>query len=324
MRDAESNPLKILIADDDPVSSRVLEVFLRKWGYAVVAVSDGSDALALLEAEDAPRLAILDWMMPGMEGVEVCRRVRQRSGRAYVYLLLLTARGQKQNLLDGLNSGADDYLSKPFDADELRARLRAGERILAMQDELIAARDALHEQATHDALTGLMNRGASVQLLTRELARATRERRPLGVVIGDLDHFKNVNDSYGHLAGDAVLQETAARMTSCVRSYDTVARYGGEEFLIVVPSASEDVAFRLAERMRAAIESAPVHTSAGDIPVTASLGVTSYDGISLADVTGLLRLADAALYRAKSLGRNCVERASRMREPDPSAPRPVV
>lgn len=316
--------MKILIADDDPVSSRVLEVFLRKWGYAVVAVADGSDALALLEAEDAPRLAILDWMMPGMEGVEVCRRVRQRSGRAYVYLLLLTARGQKQNLLDGLNSGADDYLSKPFDADELRARLRAGERILAMQDELIAARDALHEQATHDALTGLMNRGASVQLLTRELARATRERRPLGVVIGDLDHFKNVNDSYGHLAGDAVLQETASRMTSCVRSYDTVARYGGEEFLILVPSASEDIAFRQAERMRVAIESAPVHTSAGDVPVTASFGVTSYDGRSSADVTGLLRLADAALYRAKSLGRNCVERASRMREPDPSAPHPVV
>lgn len=316
--------MKILFADDDPVSSRVLEVFLRKWGYEVVAVADGSDALALLEAEDAPRLAILDWMMPGMEGVEVCRRVRQRAGRAYVYLLLLTARGQKQNLLDGLNSGADDYLCKPFDAEELRARLRAGERILAMQDELIAARDALHEQATHDALTSLMNRGASVQLLTRELARATRERRPLGIVIGDLDHFKNVNDSYGHLAGDAVLQETATRMTACVRSYDTVARYGGEEFLIVVPSASEEIAFRQAERMRVAIEATPVHTSAGDIPVTASFGVASCDGSGSADVTSLLRLADAALYRAKSLGRNCVERASRMREPDPSTPYPVV
>ncbi|HKW88516.1 MAG TPA: diguanylate cyclase [Candidatus Acidoferrales bacterium] len=316
--------MKILIADDDPVSSRVLEVFLRKWGYEVVAVADGSDALAILEAEHAPRLAILDWMMPGMEGVEVCRRVRQRAGRAYVYLLLLTARGQKQHLLDGLDSGADDYLCKPFDADELRARLHSAERILAVQDELIAARDALHEQATHDALTGLMNRGASVQLLIRELARATRERRSLGIVMGDLDHFKNVNDSYGHLAGDAVLQEAAARMTVCVRSYDTVARYGGEEFLIIVPSATEEVAFRLAERMRAAIEASTVHTSAGDVPITASFGVASYNGRGSDDVTTLMRLADAALYRAKNFGRNCVERASRMREPDPSTPFPLV
>jgi diguanylate cyclase (GGDEF)-like protein len=316
--------MKILIAEDDPVSSRVLEVFLRKWGYEVVAVSDGSDALALLEADDAPRIAILDWMMPGMEGVEVCRRVRQRNGRAYVYLLLLTARGQKQNMLDGLNSGADEYLSKPFDAEELRARLRAGERVLSMQDELIAARDALHEQATHDALTGLMNRGASVQLLMRELARGTRERRAVGIVLADLDHFKRVNDSYGHLAGDAVLQEAALRMKNCVRSYDTVARYGGEEFLILVPSANEAIAFRQAERMRRAIESTPVRTCSGDIPVTASFGVASTDDTGSLDVTNLLRLADAALYRAKSLGRNCVERASRLREPDPSFASPSI
>lgn len=315
---------KILIAEDDPVSSRVLEVFLRKWGYEVVAVSDGSDALAILETDGAPRLAILDWMMPGMEGIEVCRHVRQRSGRAYVYLLLLTARGQKQNLLDGLNAGADDYLSKPFDAEELRARLHAAERILTMQDELIAARDALHEQATHDALTGLLNRGASVQLLTRELARSAREHRSVAIVLADIDHFKRVNDSYGHLAGDAVLQEIAVRMTNCVRSYDTVARYGGEEFLILVPSANEDAAFRQAERMRRAIEASPVHTCAGDIPVSASFGVASCDARGSVDITGLLRLADAALYRAKSLGRNCVERASRMRESDHSTPSPVA
>lgn len=312
--------MKILIAEDDPVSSRVLEVFLRKWGYEVVAVTDGSDALAILEADDAPRMAILDWMMPGMEGVEVCRRVRQRTGRPYIYVLLLTARGQKQNLLEGLNAGADDYLSKPFDAEELKARLRSGERIIAMQDELIAARDALHEQATHDSLTGLMNRGASIPLLTRELARGAREHRPVAIVIADVDHFKRINDSYGHLAGDAVLQDAAGRMMNCVRSYDTVARYGGEEFLIVVPSASEDIAFRLAERIRRAIEATPIRTTAGNIPVTASFGVASCEADSALDVTTLLRLADAALYRAKSLGRNCVERASRMRDPVPSAP----
>jgi|SRR5579864_861868 len=316
--------MKILIAEDDPVSSRLLEVFLRKWGYEIVAVSDGLAALALLEADGAPRLAILDWMMPGMEGVEVCRRVRHINGRAYVYLLLLTARGQKQNMLDGLNAGADDYLSKPFNSEELHARLRAGERILAMQDELIAARDALHEQATHDALTGLMNRGASVQLLTRELARGQREHRAVGIVLADLDHFKKINDGYGHLAGDAALQEVALRMNKCVRSYDTVARYGGEEFLILVPSADENSTFRLAERMRRAMEAAPVRTSAGDIPITASFGVASCDGTGPIDFTSLLRLADAALYRAKNLGGNCVELSTCVREPNPSTPSTVV
>jgi two-component system cell cycle response regulator len=316
--------MKLLIAEDDPVSRRVLEVFLRKWGYEVIAVTKGTDALALLEAEDAPRLAILDWMMPEMEGTEVCRRVRQQSGRPYVYMLLLTARGQKQNLLEGLQSGADEYLAKPFDAEELRARLRAGERILDMQDELIAARDALHEQATHDALTGLLNRGASIEALIRELARGIRERRPIGIIITDLDHFKRINDSYGHAAGDAVLREVAQRMKNCIRPYDSVGRYGGEEFLILAPSADEDSVFGLAERIRQAIDAEPVKTPAGDIPVTASFGVTSSDSTGREDITTLLRLADAALYRAKSLGRNCVQRSSKARQPDPSMCAPEV
>lgn len=313
-----ADTMKILIAEDDPVSRRVLEVFLKKWGYMAIPVGNGADALALLETDDAPRLAILDWMMPGMEGTEVCRRVRQQTGKPYIYLLLLTARGQKQNLLEGLQSGADEYLAKPFDAEELRARLRAGERIIQMQDELIAARDRLQEQATHDALTGLLNRGASIEVLTRELTRGTREHRPVGIIIADLDHFKRVNDSYGHVAGDAVLQEIALRMKNCVRPYDSVGRYGGEEFLILAPSAEEDNVYRLAERIRTAIEATPVKTPAGEIPVTASFGVTSADCSGRDDITMLLRLADAALYRAKNLGRNCVERASSARQPDPS------
>jgi two-component system, cell cycle response regulator len=316
--------MKILIAEDDPVSRRVLEVFLKKWGYTAIPVANGPDALALLEADDAPRLAILDWMMPGMEGTEVCRRVRQQTGRPYIYLLLLTARGQKQSLLEGLQSGADEYLSKPFDAEELRARLRAGERIINMQDELIKARDALHEQATHDALTGLLNRGASIEVLMRELARGIREHRPVGIMIADLDHFKRINDSYGHVAGDAALREVAQRMKNCLRPYDSVGRYGGEEFLILVPSADEENVFGLAERIRRAIEATPVKTPAGEFPVTASFGVTSADSSGRDDITMLLRLADAALYRAKSLGRNCVERASSARQPDPSMPSLLV
>jgi diguanylate cyclase (GGDEF)-like protein len=301
--------MKILIAEDDPVSRRVLEEFLRKCGYEVVAVANGADAWALLATEDAPRMAILDWMMPELEGIEVCRRVRARSGRAYTFLILLTAHGQKHSLLAGLKAGADDYLSKPFDAEKLRARLQVGERILRMQDELIAARDALHFQATHDLLTGVSSRGAAMDFLTRELSRGFRERHPVGVVLADLDHFKNINDQHGHLVGDAVLQELARRMLKCVRTYDCVGRYGGEEFLIIFPSSNEEGTLRQAERIRKSVESAPVQVFEVQIPMTASFGIVTTDPSRLQEAMELLCNADAALYRAKELGRNRVERA---------------
>lgn len=301
--------MKILIAEDDAVSRRILEEFLRKWGHQVVAVTNGADAWALLEAEDSPRMAILDWMMPKLEGVEICRRVRARSDRAYTFLILLTAHGQKHSLLSGLKAGADDYLSKPFNAEELGARLQVGERILRVQDELIAARDALHFQATHDLLTGVSSRGAAMDFLTRELARGFREQRTVGVVLADLDHFKQINDTYGHVAGDMVLQEAAQRMLKCTRTYDCVGRYGGEEFLIVFPSSAVDCTMRQAERIRKSVESTPVRISDRQIRMTASFGVTASDPLRLQDPVELLRNADTALYRAKELGRNRVERA---------------
>jgi len=301
--------MKILIAEDELVSRRLLEAFLRKWGYAVVAVAKGDDAWALLEAEEPPRMAILDWMMPGIEGVEICRRVRERSERPYTYMILLTAHGHKQSLLAGLKAGADDYLSKPFDADELRARLQVGERILKVQDELIAARDALHFQATHDVLTGVASRGAAFEFLVRELARGYREDKPVGVVLADLDHFKEINDKFGHMAGDIVLQEVARRMIKCTRSYDCVGRYGGEEFLIIFPSSTDEGILRLAERMRRSMEATPVRTPEGEIAITASFGVMAIRSSGRHDVNKLLRLVDAALYRAKNTGRNRVEHA---------------
>ncbi len=302
--------MKILIAEDDPVSQRVLEEFLRKWGHEPVSVANGGDAWTILQEEDTPRVAILDWMMPELEGVEVCRRVRALSGRAYIFLILLTAHGQRGSLLTGLNAGADDYLSKPFDGEELRARLRVAERILRVQDELIAARDALHFQATHDLLTGVSSRGAAMDFLTRELARGFREHRPTGVVLADLDHFKRVNDQYGHLGGDSVLQEVAQRMLKCTRTYDCVGRYGGEEFLIIFPSSNEQGAMRQAERIRSSVESTPIRLTEGPIPVTISLGVSISDFSLAQEASELLKAADAALYRAKSLGRNRVALAA--------------
>lgn len=302
--------MKILIAEDDPVSKRVLEEFLRKWGHQVVAVTNGADAWSVLQTEDPPRIAILDWMMPELEGVEICRRTRALSNKAYTFLMLLTAHGQKDSLLTGLKAGADDYLSKPFDGEELRARLQVAERILRVQDELIAARDALHFQATHDLLTGVASRGAAMEFLTRELARGFRERKTLSVVLADLDHFKKINDKHGHLVGDSVLQEVTQRMLRCTRAYDCIGRYGGEEFLIIFPSSKEEGAMRQAQRIRMTVESTQVQIAGAQVSVTVSLGVAISEFSRMQEATELLRAADSALYRAKAMGRNRVELAA--------------
>src|SRR5580704_1147440 len=193
---------RVLAAEDNPVFQSMLRSMLTKWGYDPVIARDGAEAWRALDAEDAPRLAILDWMMPGMDGVEICRRVRAAGREPYIYILLLTARTESRDLVDGMEAGADDYLTKPFIAHELRVRLRAGQRILDLQSELMATREALRVQATHDSLTGLPNRGAILDILQTELSRASRESRPLAVVMADIDRFKQINDTRGHQAGD--------------------------------------------------------------------------------------------------------------------------
>jgi len=295
---------KILIAEDDPVSQRMLQSFLTKWGYEIIAVSSGTEALRILEGPDAPPLAVLDWMMPGMEGPEICREIRKDPERPYTYVLLLTARTQKEDLLKGLEAGADDYLTKPFDVQELRARLHVGRRILDLQHHLLAATEELRFRASHDMLTGIPNRGTILEAVNRERARQIRDGGSFGVILADLDHFKAVNDTHGHLAGDIVLKEAACRMRGCVRSYDSVGRYGGEEFLIVVPTGDGNSTAAVAERVREAISEKPVMTESGPISVTASLGIAvSIDR----DAKEVLRSADEALYCAKARGRNRVE-----------------
>jgi diguanylate cyclase (GGDEF)-like protein len=309
MSAGNTSKTRILIAEDDPVSRRMLQAFLMKWGFEAVAAADGLEALRILEESDAPPLAILDWMMPGIEGPEVCRRIRQHTGRTYTYVLLLTARTQKDDLLQGLESGADDYLTKPFDAQELRARVNVGLRILDLQHSLIETREELRFRATHDALTGIANRGVILEELNREHSRRSREGGSFGIIMVDLDHFKQVNDTCGHQGGDAVLKEASRRMTECVRAYDTVGRYGGEEFLIVVPASDEIGTLGLAERIRSEMEAQPVVLDTGGIQITASLGVAICSDEHPQDLQVLLKLADEALYRAKGRGRNRVELA---------------
>ena len=226
----------VLIAEDDPVFRRILQSCLQSWNYQVRACENGMDAWNVLQQEHAPQMAILDWMMPGMDGIEICRRIRTLQPNPYRYVLLLTAKGDKHDVVQGLEAGADDYLTKPFDVDVLHARVRAGKRILELQKELIQARESLRFEALHDHLTGLWNRGAVLNLLQREEQRRQRSGEALGVIMVDVDHFKAINDSYGHLVGDVVLTEVARRLTASVRGYDSVGRYGGEEFLIILPA----------------------------------------------------------------------------------------
>jgi diguanylate cyclase (GGDEF)-like protein len=299
----------VLIAEDDPIFRRILESWFKRWNYDVTAVDNGLAAWELLQQENSPQLAVLDWMMPGMDGVELCRRIRSHDQGPYRYVLLLTAKDDKQDMIAGLEAGADDYLTKPFDVDELRARVRAGKRILDLQAALIRAQGALRFEASHDRLTAIWNRGAILDLLAGETERSRRSNSSLGVIMADVDFFKQVNDTHGHLVGDAVLQEVGRRLASSLRTYDSVGRYGGEEFLIIVPGADASNLAVAAERLRRRIADQPIATSAGPLSVTVSLGLTVAQAIEsrLVEPEALLRAADAALYSAKARGRNRVE-----------------
>jgi len=300
---------RILVADDSPVFRELLQKMLLEWGYEVIAVADGQQAWELLRQENGPRLALLDWMMPGMEGADVCRQVRAGVRDRYVYIMLLSVRAELADVVKGMESGADDYIVKPFQVDELRARLRAGRRVLKLQEELVEAREALREQATRDGLTGLWNRTAIFDILQNELARCGRSGEPLIVLMADLDGFKPVNDQYGHMTGDAVLRQVAARMRAAVRRYDAVGRYGGEEFLIVLPGCEMVAGLALGERIRHAIGTECFRTGDTEIRLTCSLGAACASPSAIPRADDLVREADAALYSAKHQGRDRVEAA---------------
>ena len=309
-----SNNTKVLIADDHDSTLEHLGEVLDEWGYQVVAVEDGDEAWDVLQREDSPRMAILDKRMPGMDGEEIVRLVREQSQEPYIYILLLTMYEEEKHLVAGLNAGADDYIVKPFRSHELQARLEAGKRILEIQDQLISARDELHSQATTDAATGLWNRAAILDILERELDRARRMGDHVGIAMIDLDDFKRINDSYGHQAGDTVLLECGQRMRNCVRIYDATGRYGGDEFLSVHPGCDIEQAVMLGERLRREIAKETVMVGEAPLWVTASAGVVSTELFPDAGADELIALADEALYVAKRAGRNRLEIAEKFAE----------
>ena len=302
--------MRILIADDELMSRRLLEKTMQRAGYEVTAVENGRFAADELCKPEGPKLALLDWVMPELDGPGVCRAVRKRKDQSYVYMILLTSKEKKEDVVAGLESGADDYLTKPFDPEELKARLRTGMRILDLEDRLIEAREEMRFQATHDALTSLWNRSVIMEILGRELTRSRRENKCTAILLGDLDHFKEVNDTYGHLAGDEVLRETARRLVSSVRSYDFVGRFGGEEFLVTLNSCDPAFGLARAEVIRTTICERPVETSAGSVSISMSFGLLLTQEWGYLSVPEFLHEVDNALYGAKAAGRNCVKVAA--------------
>ena len=297
----------ILLAEDDPVTRMLMTRFLKKAGYEVDAVANGSEALDRMTKRYYPML-VTDWEMPEMDGVALCKAVRNMQLDGYVYALLLTARDAKEHIIAGLEAGADDYLVKPVHEAELIARLNAGRRILNLEHSLRVANQRNRILSITDALTGAYNRRYLMEQLPRELERCRRYAYPLSVIMSDVDHFKDINDARGHAAGDEVLQQFAARAQKSIRSNsDWLSRYGGEEFLIVLPETSHEGAMNVAEKMRTLMGSMPFATRAGDVVVTASFGVASTgpSGPDIAlKVDALIRIADECLYRSKQGGRD--------------------
>jgi diguanylate cyclase (GGDEF)-like protein len=296
--------MRALIADSDPDRLRQLETWLVKWGYEVWPARNGVEAWNRLSSEKTPIVAVLAWQMDAMHGIDVCRRIRLQPELPTAYVILVGDKRDPEALLEGLNAGADDFLFAPLDAVETRARVRAGGRIVEVEQALKASQEALRVQSTRDAVTGSWNHATILDMLQAERERARRKSGSVAVVLADLDEFRKVNENLGHPIGDEVLREAARRMNSSVRPYDAVGRYGGEEFLIVLPGSDGLGALTVAERIRENFAKRPVHTSAGPVPVTLSLGVAAEGGEAVTDSAALLQAADGALKRAQQNGRN--------------------
>lgn len=294
--------MKVLIAEDSRYYQTLLQDTLTGWGYQVVLTSNGVQACEKLKEENGPKLAIIDWMMPHMTGLEVCKKVRSVINKGYIYLILLTANSSKEDVVRGLEAGADDYMIKPFDEMELKFRLKTGERIINLENRIM-------QLALTDSLTGLLNRRAFIDRLECEIERHKRLSQPLSLIMADIDDFKKINDNYGHLVGDEVLQKVAKCFNLSVRKYDFIGRYGGEEFIICLPGVDTRKAQYIAERLRVSIKNITLEKDNIMPHVAASFGISSL-GNMITDVHSLTKHADEALYAAKTNGKDQVKTAS--------------
>jgi diguanylate cyclase (GGDEF)-like protein len=296
--------MKVLIAEDDSVLRRRLEKLLGDMGYEVTSCKDGLEAWETIQSEYAPNLLLLDWMMPGMDGVEICRKVRKLAKEPYAYILLLTSKSKQDDIVEGIEAGADGYITKPFNQQELKARLKSGRRITELNEEFLSVRNELQKQTVRDPLTGLYNRRYMAEILENEFARASRYQTDLSCILLDLDFFKNINDTYGHAFGDLVLREFSDCFKQFARQTDIPIRYGGEEFMLLLTNTDIEGARSLAERIRSAGEKKTYDDGTNSATVTVSMGVASVKLHQPSDGRELVAFADKALYRAKAEGRN--------------------
>ena len=315
---AGQGPVRVLVVDDLPDNVEILRVRLESRGYLVATASDGEQALAAVHA-DPPQVILCDVMMPGIDGYEVARRIKRDESLPFIPIILVTALSDTENIVQGLNTGADDYIAKPYHFQELEARVRAMLRIKRLQDELDlknreleVANKRLKKLSITDGLTELFNHRHVHELLRDEFERSRRSEEPLAVVMIDLDRFKAVNDTYGHPTGDVVLYETARILRETAREIDMVGRYGGEEFIAILPNTDEEEGARFAERVRHAVEAHLYRDEQNEIHMTCSSGVASFPAEGVESPEELLKNADEALYLAKESGRNRVVRASQL------------
>jgi two-component system cell cycle response regulator len=315
---SEGGPTRILVVDDVPDNVDILEARLSSRGYQVVTATNGEEALERV-GEEPPHLILLDVMMPGLDGHEVARRIKDDETLPFIPIILVTALSEAEDVVQGLESGADDYISKPYNFRELEARVRAMLRIKFLQDELDQknrelelANKRLKKLSITDGLTELFNHRHVHQLLHDEFERSARTGESIAVVMMDLDRFKSVNDTYGHPTGDVILYETARIITDTAREIDMPGRYGGEEFIAILPDTGEEAGAHFAERVRQAVEGNVYRDGATEVRMTVSCGVASFPAPGVDSPEALLKAADEALYQAKHGGRNQVVRASQV------------
>lgn len=291
--------MKILIAEDDFISCKALENNLQEWGYEVFSARNGNEAWELAKNNDI-RLAILDWNMPGIDGIELSHKIRneyQEEDSKYIYIILLTGRGGQDDIIQGLSTGADDYMTKPYSFVELKYRVQNGERIIKNEDKRIRL-------ASMDNLTRLWNRNKIFNILETELIRGERENTPTGVVMVDIDHFKRINDRYGHLIGDEVLVQVTDRLKNAIRPYDRIGRYGGDEILVVLPNCTDKKAKNIAKRLLESVTREKIPTEVGALKINVSIGCVSNENHLRVSKTELIQASDKALLTAKKKGRD--------------------
>ncbi len=301
----------VLVADDDDVTRMRLEHLLSKWGHRVTSVSRGDVALEILGPSGPPHLAIVDWMMPGLDGIELCRALRARKSDTYTYVILITARDDAESKISGLEAGADDFLTKPISPDELRMRLRAGQRIVELQERLITAREEQRRRADRDGLTGVLSRRRSFEALRSGLERSAATGAEVSVAVFDVDGFQEVNAIHGHDVGDRALRSVSMRMRQLLRRTDSIGRFGGDEFIVVLPDTRHRESVEIARRMCEAVADGPIDCGNASIRLTLCAGLASVEAGRSAGERGeaLVKAADRALARAKSQGPGRLESA---------------